>query len=106
MNPNKIINPTTILLILCLIRTINSACHSFCSTCLLDNDNTQCTSCSLGYFEYGSTCSEVCPDGTYADESDPSFPICYDCNTNCALCAGPDIDECSQCTNDYYLDHD
>ncbi len=63
------------------------ACDSRCSLCI-GSGNKKCTECQIdpstnktNFLFFGTTiCSDVCPDGQYANSSDFK---CYPCDLNC-----------------------
>ncbi|XP_066992813.1 furin-like protease 2 [Anabrus simplex] len=57
-------------------------CHSSCETCN-GSSETQCISCRPGRYSLAGTCSNVCPDGYYADKKRRE---CLKCPNGCATC--------------------
>lgn len=69
-------------------------CHSSCVTCTTQNTDTYCTSCLNG--EYLDVLS-MAPTARGR---------CQPCTAECRLCYGPADDECTDCSNNYYLQPD
>ncbi|CAI2169143.1 15334_t:CDS:2 [Funneliformis geosporum] len=80
-----------------ICKVLNSTCtkcHPDCTECSGPEIN-QCTKCppNRPIIKDGQ-CVEVCPMGTYADESG-----CNKCNEDCSSCVGPSPDQCLGCND-------
>ena len=57
-------------------------CHDFCATCFAPGYD-KCTSCESGYYLFQTTCTEICPIGTFP-VNDPR--TCVSCHPSCESC--------------------
>ena len=80
-----------------------------CATCTL-NGNSNCTSCSTGYFLYPSTggnCLNACPDRFWGDASENLCQPCYSSTAgpyySCATCSGGSEQNCNSCDSGTFL---
>ena len=78
-----------------------AACHSYCSVCT-GSGNSQCTACKSGYFLQpapSTTCLTTCPNGYWKDTTNN---ICAPCDIACSNCTGPNSNQCSSCSPEYF----
>uniref|UniRef100_A0A8C7QU47 P/Homo B domain-containing protein n=1 Tax=Oncorhynchus mykiss TaxID=8022 RepID=A0A8C7QU47_ONCMY len=75
-------------------------CHKGCERCV-GRTPTECRSCRRGlYFNpLNTTCSETCPAGYFADDTQRK---CLRCHENCMKCLR-DSDRCTACNDGYSL---
>ena len=71
-------------------------CSEGCTSCMGPYENN-CSACSPGYYFANSTCSSICPPGTFKDDQDN---ICRACSGNCRQCT--DSEHCIKCKTGYY----
>lgn len=65
-----------------------------CQVC--DFSSNICNTCNAGYYLYGQSCYQYCPDGYYGDNS---TGICTICMTDCLLCSSASV--CTLCITNY-----
>ncbi|XP_069786662.1 proprotein convertase subtilisin/kexin type 5b isoform X1 [Narcine bancroftii] len=65
-------------------------CPMNCEEC----DENSCTDCSRYFFFHNGTCLEDCPQGWFQNIQTFTCTLCYH---KCAVCNGPDSDECEEC---------
>ncbi|KCV69819.1 hypothetical protein H696_03279 [Fonticula alba] len=74
-----------------------------CSPCMQDcstcSNSASCDSCSGNLFLHNGTCTPNCPAGTYEDDI---AGACTDCETDCAACTS--ATECTACEDGAFLD--
>ncbi|XP_013861969.1 proprotein convertase subtilisin/kexin type 5 [Austrofundulus limnaeus] len=70
-------------------------CHPGCSaTCRECNPAGQCTGCEEYHFLHEGLCVANCPEGFFEDNEEGE---CARCHADCALCDGPNGDDCDAC---------
>lgn len=73
-----------------------SSCHASCETCN-GSSETQCITCRPGRYALSGTCSNVCPDGYFADKKRRE---CLKCPVGCVTCNSA---VCLACTEGWAL---
>jgi len=74
-----------------------STCKDCGSNCLRCFDGESCDLCTADSSMTSSKdCYFECPPGTYFEQTvDGTF--CFDCDSSCKTCTGPDEDQCTSC---------
>ncbi|KAL4449881.1 hypothetical protein ABPG74_015000 [Tetrahymena malaccensis] len=76
-------------------------CHETCYECSGETEK-DCKTCSKvsNRFLYEKQCLSKCPDQYYSDKASLT---CKQCHSTCFNCTGPNQDQCTQCSDDLYL---
>ncbi|XP_037547912.1 proprotein convertase subtilisin/kexin type 5 [Nematolebias whitei] len=70
-------------------------CHQGCSPpCRECNQAGQCTACEEYHFLHEGLCVPSCPESFFEDDQQEE---CVRCHVDCALCDGPNSDDCDAC---------
>ncbi|KRX07476.1 Insulin-like growth factor binding protein, N-terminal [Pseudocohnilembus persalinus] len=78
-------------------------CTSGCATC---TSNSDCQSCSSGYYLANNSCSTTCPNGLFQNDATNE---CDSCDSTCETCSGPASNECITCKSSpqhYFMSSD
>lgn len=81
------------------VNSTNLSCEVCPTNCSQCTSSTVCSSCSLGYYLYGTLCLSTCPNITYIN-SNSSTGICSPCNS-CLTCSSAFA--CTSCIASQFL---
>ncbi|XP_050768974.1 proprotein convertase subtilisin/kexin type 5 isoform X1 [Gymnogyps californianus] len=70
-------------------------CPEMCQECI---HNQTCKECMDEFFLHEGKCVQDCPSHFYSEDKH-----CFPCHADCKDCDGPDSDDCTECTIDFYV---
>ncbi|XP_074022904.1 proprotein convertase subtilisin/kexin type 5 isoform X1 [Numenius arquata] len=70
-------------------------CPEMCQECI---HNETCKECMDEFLLHDGQCVQDCPSHFYAEGKH-----CFPCHPNCKDCDGPDLDDCTECTINYFV---
>ncbi|XP_075595358.1 proprotein convertase subtilisin/kexin type 5 isoform X2 [Balearica regulorum gibbericeps] len=70
-------------------------CPEMCQECI---HNQTCKECMDEFFLHEGKCVQDCPSHFYAEDKH-----CFPCHKDCKTCDGPDSDDCTECTVNFFV---